>query len=207
MLAKEDLGAPESQQVMRLRCPSRTTEIASNVWSRKPKVPTNLLGFPPFSIKHTQDNFGLHNVNWHPPKCKSAPSKKWHPPKSRKRAECGFGEYGFKHRAQWVFWPSPSSGQRTQWVSLSLAFVCQSELTEFLAELTEFAVKLSEAQSVLFSETVLSKQYSARFLKRDWRPPICSFCIELHRHLPSSIYILEGVNLHFGGWNCLGGAL
>ena len=34
------------------------------------------------------------------------------------------------------------------------------------AELTEFAPKLSEAQWVLFSETVLSKQHSARFLFR-----------------------------------------
>ena len=55
------------------------------------------------------------------------------------------------------FLPSPSSGERTQWVPLSLLFVCQSELTEF-------APKLSEAQWVLFSETVLLKQYSARFL-------------------------------------------
>ena len=37
----------------------------------------------------------------------------------------------------------------------------QSELTEFFAELTDFAPKLSEAQWVLFSETVLLKQYSA----------------------------------------------
>ena len=81
----------------------------------------------------------------------------------RKRAEYGFGEHGFKHRTQWVFWPSPSSGERTQWVPLSLLFVCQSELTEFFAEVTEFTVKLREAQWVLFSETVLSKQYSARF--------------------------------------------
>ena len=43
--------------------------------------------------------------------------------------------------------------------------------------------------------------------KRDWRPPVCSFCIELHRNLPSPMYSLEGVNLHFGGWHCLGGAL
>ena len=32
----------------------------------------------------------------------------------RKRVEYGFGEYGFKHRAQGAFWPSPSSGERTQ---------------------------------------------------------------------------------------------
>ena len=54
---------------------------------------------------------------------------------------------------------------------LGLWFACQSELTEFFAELTEFAVKLSEAQWVLSSETVLLKQYSARFLViccRDW---------------------------------------
>ena len=36
------------------------------------------------------------------------------------------------------FWGSLSSGERTQWVPLSLLFVCQSELTEFFAELTEF---------------------------------------------------------------------
>ena len=42
------------------------------------------------------------------------------------------------------FWPSPPSGERTQWVPLSLLFVCQSELTEFFAELTEFAAELSE---------------------------------------------------------------
>ena len=82
-----------------------------------------------------------------------------------KRAEYGFGEYGFKHRTQWVFRGSLSSGERTQWVPLSLLFVWQSELTEFFEELTEFAPELSEAQWVLFSETVLSKQYSARFLR------------------------------------------
>ena len=65
-------------------------------------------------------------------------------PFNRKRAEYGFGEYGFKHRTQWVFRASLSSGERTQWVPLSLLFVCQGELTEVLAELTEFAVKLSE---------------------------------------------------------------
>ena len=73
-----------------------------------------------------------------------------------------FGEYGFKHRTQWVFLGSLSSGERTQWVPLGLLFVCQSELTEFFAELTEFAAELSEFSS---PETVLSKQYSARFLK------------------------------------------
>ena len=82
----------------------------------------------------------------------------------RKRAEYGFGEYGFKHRTQWVFRGSMSSRERTQWVPFSLLFVCQSELTGFFAELTEFAAELSEAQWVLLSETVLTKQYSARFL-------------------------------------------
>ena len=94
--------------------------------------------------------------------------------------EYGFGEHGFKHRAQWVFWPSPRSGERTQWVPLSLLFVCQSELNEFFAELTEFTVKLSEAQWVLVSKTVLSKQYSARFLK----------CLIYHLHPPRSVNLL-----------------
>ena len=90
---------------------------------------------------------------------------KYPPVWSRKRAEYSLGEYGFKHRAQWVFWGSLSSWARAWWFPLSLLFVCQSELTEFYAELTEFAPKLSEAQWVLSSETVLSKQYSARFLE------------------------------------------
>ena len=62
------------------------------------------------------------------------------------------------------FLGSPSSGERAQWVPFSLWFACQGELTEFFfAELPEFAPRLSEAQWVLSSETVLSKQYSAPF--------------------------------------------
>ena len=92
--------------------------------------------------------------------------------RERQHSETGrirFRRVRFKPRTQWVFLPSPSSGERTQWVPLSLLFVCQSELTEFCAELTEFcaeltefAVKLSEAQWVLFSE-----QYS-----RNSIPPV-----------------------------------
>ena len=41
---------------------------------------------------------------------------------------------------------------------------CFARVAGLPAELTEFVPKLSEAQWVLFSETVLSKQYSARFL-------------------------------------------
>ena len=37
---------------------------------------TTLFGDHPFSTKHPQDNFGLQNVSWHPPKCKLTPSKK-----------------------------------------------------------------------------------------------------------------------------------
>ena len=40
-------------------------------------------------------------------------------------------------------WPSPSSGERTQGVPLSL-FLCKNELTEVFAELTEFSAELSE---------------------------------------------------------------
>ena len=80
---------------------------------------------------------------------------------SRKRAEYGFGEHGFKHRTQWVFWGSLSSGERTQWVPLGLLFECKRELTEFFRRTHRVCPK---TQWVLFSETVLSKQYSARFL-------------------------------------------
>ena len=89
----------------------------------------------------------------------------------RKQAEYGFGEHGFKHRAQWVFRGSLSSGERSQWVPFNLLSVCQSELTEFLAELTELAAELSE-----FS---LPKQYS-----RNSIPPVpyersMTFCHDL----------------------------
>ena len=30
--------------------------------------------------------------------------------------------------------------------------------------------------------------------KQDWRPPVCSFHTELHKNLPSPIYVMEGVN-------------
>ena len=40
----------------------------------------------------------------------------------RRQAEYGFGEHGFKHQAQWIFWPSPSSRDRVQWVPL--CFFC-----------------------------------------------------------------------------------
>ena len=99
----------------------------------------------------------------------------------RKLAEYGFGEYGFERRTQWVFWGSLSSGGRTQWVPLRPLFVCQNELTKFFAELTEFAPKLSEAQWVLFSDTVLSKQYSATvslcvFLRKTSKRFTSNFC-------------------------------
>ena len=59
--------------------------------------------------------------------------------------------------------PHQAPGQNS--VSSSQPIVrVPKRLTEFSAELTEFAPKLSEAQCVLFSETVLLEQYSARFL-------------------------------------------
>ena len=76
---------------------------------------------------------------------------------SQKRGEYGFGEYGFKHRTQWVFLGSLSSRERTQWVPFGLLFVCKRELTEFLAELTEFAAELSEFSS--------PKQYSRNSIR------------------------------------------
>ena len=56
---------------------------------------------------------------------------------------------------------------------LSVYYLCdKANSTEFLqSELTEFTPKLSEAQWVLFSETVLSKQYSARFLSKNLSAP------------------------------------
>ena len=85
----------------------------------------------------------------------------------RRRAEYGFREYGFKHRAQWVFWSSPSSGERAQWVPFSLLFVCQSELTEFFAELTELAVN-----SVRLSEFSSPKQCSRNSVSTRFLPVI-----------------------------------
>ena len=66
--------------------------------------------------------------------------------------------------SMWVFWPSPSSGERAQWVPLSLLFVCQSELAFFCRAHRVYR----RTQWVLSSETGLSKQYSARFLLFVW---------------------------------------
>ena len=82
----------------------------------------------------------------------------------RKRGEYGFGEYGFEHRTQCFSGLTEFRGANSV-----TSFVCKRELTEFFAELTEFAPKLSEAQWVFFSKTVLSKQYSARFLNPSHR--------------------------------------
>ena len=61
---------------------------------------------------------------------------------------------------------------------LSAYYLCaKANSPSFFAELTEFAPKLSEAHWVLSSKTVLSKQYSARFLivlsARSDRQPYC----------------------------------
>ena len=63
---------------------------------------------------------------------------------NRRRAEYGFGEHGFKHRAQGVLWPSPSPWERAPSVPLSFCIRVQSELTKFFAELTVLAAELSE---------------------------------------------------------------
>ena len=67
------------------------------------------------------------------------------------------GEYSFKHQAHWVFLPSPSSGERTQWVPLSPYLCAKAKSLSFylFAELTEYA---QQTQWGLSSETVLSKQ-------------------------------------------------
>ena len=61
-----------------------------------------------------------------------------------KRAEYGFGEHGFKLSE--FFGPHRVPGRELSEFLSAYSFLCQSELTEFFAELTEFAVKLSEAQ-------------------------------------------------------------
>ena len=83
-----------------------------------------------------------------------------------------FGRCRFQNTKLSEFlWLSPSSRERIQWVTLSLLFVCQSDLTEFVAELTESGAELTEFSS----GTVLSKQYSqysAHFLFSE------AFCAE-----------------------------
>ena len=79
--------------------------------------------------------------------------------KYRKRAEYGFGEYGFKHRAQWVFsglteFRGPNS------VSSSQPIICVQTRTHRVSRRTHRVYR--RTQWVLFSETVLSKQYSTR---------------------------------------------
>ena len=49
-------------------------EAAAELKPREPKIPPFFWGGSPLSKKHPQDNFGLQNVNWHPPK------RDWWPP-------------------------------------------------------------------------------------------------------------------------------
>ena len=53
---------------------------------------------------------------------------------------------GFKHRTQWVFRGSLSSGEHAQWVPFSLSFVCQSELF--------FCLQWSSVSSLLRNSTL-----------------------------------------------------
>ena len=59
-----------------LRCRKSAESFSSSVEIFAGIQSTTPFGDHPFSIKHPQDNFGLQNVNWHPPKCKFTPSKK-----------------------------------------------------------------------------------------------------------------------------------
>ena len=73
--------------------------------------------------------------------------------KSRKRAKYGFGEYGFKHRTQWAFWGSPSSRERTQWVPLSLLFVCKRELSPSFSQNSP-SLPQNSANSLFWNSTL-----------------------------------------------------
>ena len=90
----------------------------------------------------------------------------------RKWAEYGFGEYRFKHLTQWVFRPSPSSGERAQWVPLSLLFVCQSKLTEFS----------QSSPSLPYNLMTLSKFSSPKQYSRNSIPPVSYSSIGRNRH-------------------------
>ena len=65
--------------------------------------------------------------------CQMVSSESFSSPSSeiRKRAEYGFGEHGFKHRTQSVPWPSPSSGQRAQWVCSAYGLCAQANSPSF----------------------------------------------------------------------------
>ena len=90
---------------------------------------------------------------------------------NRKRAEYSFGEYGFKHWTQWVFWRSPSSRERTQWVPLSLIFVCQSELTEFFCRTHRVCRKIQWGSvSSLIRNSTLETVFRYRFPQKHGRP-------------------------------------
>ena len=81
---------------------------------------------------------------------------------SRKRAEYGFGENGFKHRTQWVFLAlTEFLGESS--VRSSQPIICvPSKLTEFFCRTHRVYPKL---QWALFSETVFSKTVFRPFPK------------------------------------------
>ena len=70
-------------------------------------------------------------------------------------------KYGFKHRTQWVVWPHRVLG--TELSEFLAAFICVPKWTHrvFFCRTHRICCR---TQWVSSSETVLSKQYSARFL-------------------------------------------
>ena len=64
------------------------------------KVPP-FWGITPFFTKHPQDNFGLQNVNWHPPKCKLTPSNLQVLYRNTQKSPLGNFNFGGR---QFAFW-------------------------------------------------------------------------------------------------------
>ena len=114
-------GAVAKRQAAISRCPST---VSRTVWKRNLSIFNEfLLGSltekkrkPTFARVQIEYGFDCFRVRF------VQVMSTWRP------AEYGFGEYGFKHRTQWVSLPSPSSRKRTP-LSSSQPIICVTKRT------------------------------------------------------------------------------
>ena len=78
------------------------------------------------------------------------------------------------------FWPSPSSWERTQWVPLSVLFVCKAHSPSFRTTHRVCPRTQWGSVSSLLRNSILSKQYSACFPLTQKYP---QYCWEFHEQL------------------------
>ena len=80
-------------------------------------------------------------------------------------------------------------------------FRCKYDVCKDSSGKQELVSRKSKLSSPTFSHIIAASKMKIGTLERDWRPPICIFCLELRRNLrsPISHFNAEGVLYRKGG--------